>query len=88
MVPFTMVELHAKMAELTGEHKAYSIKHMTMKFEKQYGRDLVISKQDDKPSIVCFRNVAVYIKAKSFKNKEIQNLSKYERIEPSKQQQN
>ena len=88
MVPFTMVELHAKMVELTGEYEAYSIKHMTMKSEKQYVKDLVISKQNDKPSIMCFRNVAVYIKAKSSKNKEIQNLSKYERIKPSKQQQN
>ena len=59
MVPITMVELHAKMVELTGEHEAYSINHMTMKLEKQYGKDLVISKQDGKPSIVCFRNVTV-----------------------------
>ena len=38
----------------------YSIKHMARKLEKQYGKDIV-SKQDGKPSIVCFRNVADHI---------------------------
>ena len=52
----------------------YSIKCMTRKLEKQYGKDIV-SKQDSKPSIVCFRNVAYHIIAKSFKDKEIQKLS-------------
>ena len=55
----------------------YSIKCMTRKLEKQYGKDIV-SKQDSKPSIVCFRNVADHIIAKSFKDKEIQKLSECE----------
>ena len=57
----------------------YSIKHMARKLEKQYGKDIV-SKQDGKPSIVCFRNVADHIIAKSFKNKEIQKLSECDHI--------
>ena len=80
LVPVTTVEMHAKMVELAGEDEVYSIKHMTRKIEKQYGGDIVISKQDGKPSLVCFRNVADYIIAKSFKDKEIQKLSECERI--------
>ena len=30
--------------------------------------DIVVRKQDDKPSMVCFRNVADYIITKSFKD--------------------
>ena len=85
MVPITRVELHARMVEVAGEVEGYSIKHMARKLEKQYGKDIVVSKQDDKPSMVCFRNVADYIIIKSFKDTEIQKLSE---CESSKQQQN
>ena len=44
MVLITNVELHAEMVELGGEDEIYSIKHMTRKLEKRYG----------KPNIVCF----------------------------------
>ena len=47
--------------------------------------DIVVRKQDDKPSMVYFRNVADYIITKSFKDTEIQKLSE---CESSKQQQN
>ena len=77
MVPVTTVELHAKMVELAAEDEVYSIKHLTRKLEKQSGKDNVVSKQDDKPNIVCFRNVADYIIAKSFKDNKIQKLSEY-----------
>ena len=78
MVPVTTVEFHAKMVELAGDDEVYSIKHMAKKLEKHYGKDIVVSKQDGKPSIVCFRNVVDYIIAKSFKDKEMQKLSECE----------
>ena len=76
MVLITKVELHAKMVELGGEDEIYSIKHMTRKLEKRYG----------KPNIVCFRNVAVYIIAKSLEEQEIQKPQNVN--DSSKQQQN
>ena len=61
------MEWHTKMVELAGEDEVYSIKHMTRKLGKQYGKDTDIKEQDGKPSIVSFKNVADYIIAKSFK---------------------
>ena len=84
MVPVTTVELHVKMVELAGEDEVYSFKHMTWKLEKQYGKDIVISKQDGKLSIVCFSNIADYINlSKTKKYRSYQNVN-----ESSKQQQN
>ena len=83
MVPVTTVELHAKMVELAGEDEVYSFKDMTRKLEKQYRKDIVISKQDGKPSIK-FSNTADYIHlSKTKKYRSYQNVN-----ESSKQQQN
>ena len=59
MVPVTTVELHAKMLKKTGEDEVSYIKYMIRKLEKHHGKCIVISKQDGKPNIVCFRNVAI-----------------------------
>ena len=76
MVLITNVELHAEMVELGAEDEIYSIKHMTRKLEKRYG----------KPNIVCFRNGADYIIAKSLKEQEMQKPQNVN--DSSKQQQN
>ena len=76
MVLITNVELHAEMVELGGEDEIYSIKHMTRKLEKRYG----------KPNIVCFRNGTDYIIAKSLKEQEMQKPQNVN--DSSKQQQN
>ena len=80
MVPVTTVELHPKMVELTGEDEVFSIKYMTRKLEKHSMEKTLSSANKMANQAVCFRNVADYIIAKSFKDKEIQKLSKCEQI--------
>ena len=67
MAPVKKVEFLTKVLELD---KVYSMKHLTRKLEKVYGKDIVISKPDGKRSIVCFSNVADYIIDKSLKDIE------------------
>ena len=55
-----------KMVELTGEGEVYSIKHMTRKLVKQYGKYIFISKQDGKPSKVAKKMLLITYHSKIF----------------------
>ena len=65
MVPVTTAELYAKMAELAGSEEMYSMKHLKRKLEDRYKDDIIISKTEGKPNLVCFKDAARFIIKKS-----------------------
>jgi len=59
--PYTISELHSKMAELAGNSEIYSAKWLKQKLHKHYKEFIFFAEVEGHSNVVCFRNMAKYI---------------------------